>query len=71
LDGPIDVAVSGGYVYFTEWWRGKLSKVSTNGGQVTDLLTGLNEPFGIVVARHDLYVAEGGRGGIMKLTIES
>jgi outer membrane protein assembly factor BamB len=71
LQGPIDVAVSDGWVYFTEQWEGRLSKVSTNGGTVIVLLTGLDDPFGIAISEGHVYLAERGAGEIKKYTLES
>jgi len=55
---PSSIAVDGSYVYWAESDTGTLQKVSKNGGAVTPLASGLNQPMRVAVDTTHVYWTE-------------
>ncbi|MEO5586193.1 MAG: gluconolaconase [Novosphingobium sp.] len=64
---PMGIAVSGQAVVFTDAGTGRV--LSLEGGQVTELASGLNKPYGVAISdRGDIFVAEADGQRIVKVT---
>ena len=58
LDEPRFVAVSGGYVYFTELTGGRIRKIDVQGHDMITLASGLRWPMDIAVSGDYVYFTE-------------
>jgi len=69
---PLDLAVAGGFVYYTNFGEGTVSVVSTSGGSASDLATGLDGPTALVVTGGTVYFTlapTAGTGGVSSVPI--
>ena len=58
LDHPVDLAIDEEFIYFTELFTGSVKRVPKNGGETETLVTGLEEPLGVIVSGNQIFFTD-------------